>query len=86
VALNSLTQAAESIGSTTRWLADELRKGRFPAHKIGRRWMFTDEDIATILQICSVSPIATSNEDADPDVEPQSSMTPTTRRRLQQKV
>jgi hypothetical protein len=80
VALKNLAQVAEDLRSNERWLADQVRNGTFPAHKIGRRWVFTDEDIAAILQICSVN--ASSDAHPDPGVKSQSSMTPTTRRRL----
>jgi hypothetical protein len=81
MALMNLAKAAAEIGCTERWLADQVRAHRFPARKIARRLMFTDEDIAAILEICSVSPAGFPN-DTDSRAEPQSSMTETTRRRL----
>jgi hypothetical protein len=84
VALKNLACVAAEIGCTARWLGDQVRAGRFPARKIGRRWMFTDTDIVAILEICSVSPHACSNNNhLGPVTEAKSSMTPTTRRRLQ---
>ena len=83
VVLKNLACAAAEIGCTARWLGNQVRAGRFPARKIGRRWMFTDTDIAAILDICMVSPHACSNNNhLGPVTEAKSSMTPTTRRRL----
>ena len=81
--LKNLQQAAESIPCKERWLAGGLRSGRFPGKKIGRKWMLSDDDIATIIKICSVAPAAFST-DAGLCAAPASSMTRTTLRRLQQ--
>jgi|SRR5271166_134740 len=81
--LMDLSQAAAKLHCSERWLADNLRSRRFPAKKIGRRWMFTENDISAILQICSVNPTAFPT-DTDPCAAPSSSMTKTTARRLQQ--
>jgi hypothetical protein len=81
--LKDLQQAAEAIPCTQRWLADGLRSGRFPGHKIGRRWMLSEGDIAAILEICSVTPGAFSTDTAL-GAAPSSSMTRTTLRRLRQ--
>jgi hypothetical protein len=83
MALIDLARAATEIGSTERWLADQLRAGRFPAHKIGRRWMLSEDDISAILQICSVTPNAFAT-DTVLSAPPSSSMTKTTLRRFQQ--
>jgi hypothetical protein len=83
MALIELAQAAAEIGSTERWLADQLRAGRFPGKKIGRKWKFSEDDVRAILQICSVTPSAFTTDTAL-CVSPSSSMTKTTRRRLQQ--
>jgi hypothetical protein len=78
-----LGQAAAKLQCSERWLADNLRAGRFPAKKIGRKWRLSDDDIAVILQICSVNPTAFPTETAL-CAAPSSSMTNTTLRRLQQ--
>lgn len=78
-----IRQAAAELHCSTRWLADNLRAGRFPAKKLGRKWMLTDDDVATILQLCSVSPTA-SSANTVPSAAPPSSMTKTTLRRLEQ--
>jgi len=81
--LRDLGQAATELRCSERWLADQLRAGRFPGKKIGRRWVLGDDDITGILQICSVIPAASST-DAALSAAPSSSMTKTTLRRLQQ--
>lgn len=80
--LKNLAEAAAEIGASQRWLGDRLRAGKFPAHKIGRRWMFSGDDISAILEICSVTPSAFST-DNPLCASPSSSMTKTTHRRLQ---
>jgi Helix-turn-helix domain len=79
-----LSQAAAELHCSERWLADNLRSGRFPAKKIGRKWMLSDDDIAAILQICSVNHSFAFSADPSVSVAPSSSMTKTTFRRLQQ--
>lgn len=81
--LLDISQAAARIPCSARWLADQLRAGKFPGHKVGRKWMLSDGDIAAILRICSVSPAALSTDPA-PCASLSSSMTKTTSRRLQQ--
>ena len=79
MALKNLAEAAAEIGASERWLGDQLRAGKFPAHKIGRKWKFSEDDIRAILQICSVNRAADSSVSASPS----SSMTKTSLRRLQ---
>ena len=81
--LKDLQQAAATIPCSERWLADNLRAGKFPGHKVGRRWMLSDNDISAILQICSVTPAAFFTDTAL-CAAPSSSMTKTTLRRLHQ--
>ena len=82
--LRDLSQAATELRCTERWLADGLRSGRFPAKKIGRKWVLGDDDIAAILRICSVNQATNCPIDDRPDVAATSSMTTSTARRLQQ--
>jgi len=79
--LMDLSQAAAELQCSERWLADNLRAGRFPAKKIARKWVLSDLDIAAILEICSVTPTAFSTYGAF-GAAPSSSMTPTTARRI----
>jgi Helix-turn-helix domain len=74
--------AARLIGSSDRWLADQLRAGRFPGRKVGRRWMLTRDDLDEILRLCAVVPTAAHTSDADIAARPGTSMTRTTARRL----
>jgi hypothetical protein len=82
--LRDLSHAAAELHCSERWLADNLRFGRFPAKKIGRRWVLGDDDISAILQICSVNHASAFSVDSTAGVAPSSSMTKTTLRRLQQ--
>jgi Helix-turn-helix domain len=81
--LMDLGEAAAELHCSERWLANNLRAGRFPAKKIGRKWVLDDDDIAAILQICSVTPDGFST-DSPVSFAPRSSMTKTTLRRIQQ--
>ena len=83
--LMDLTQAAAELHCSERWLADHLRAGRFPAKKIGRKWVLSDDDINAILQICSVNEASALSADSSGSVATSSSMTTTTLRRLQQR-
>jgi hypothetical protein len=85
VIIRDLSQAAAELHCTERWLADNLRAGRFPAKRIGRKWMLSDDDIAAILLICSVNQSFVFPADPSANVGPSSSMTKTTFRRLQQR-
>ncbi|MEH3078184.1 MAG: helix-turn-helix domain-containing protein [Quadrisphaera sp.] len=46
---HGLPEAAEILGVGPQWLATQARQGLVPAHRLGRRWRFTDEDLASIL-------------------------------------
>jgi hypothetical protein len=82
--LMDLSQAAAKLHCGERWLADNLRAGRFPAKKIGRKWALSDDDVAAIIQICSVNHAAVFSVDSSDGSAPSSSMTRTTLRRLRQ--
>lgn len=82
--LMDLSQAAAELHCSERWLADNLRAGRFPAKKIGRKWALGHDDIAVILQICSVNHASAFSVHSSLSAAPSSSMTKTTLRRLQQ--
>ena len=79
-----LGQAAAKLHCSERWLADNLRAGRFPAKKIGRKWVLSDDDVVAILQICSVNQASAFSTHSSVSAAPSSSMTNTTLRRLQQ--
>jgi hypothetical protein len=80
MALTGLAEVAADIGSTERWLAERVRSGRFPAHRVGRQLRFTDEDVAEIIRLCAI-PAALPTDDAR-TCDSASSMTPTTARRI----
>jgi hypothetical protein len=80
-----LGQAAAKLHCSERWLADNLRAGRFPAKKIGRKWVLDDDDISAILQICSVNQASAFSAHSSVSTSPSSSVTKTTLRRLQQR-
>jgi hypothetical protein len=82
--LMDLGQAASELHCSERWLANNLRAGRFPAKKIGRKWVLDDDDIAAILQICAVTPDGFSS-DSPVSFAPGSSITKTTLRRISTK-
>ncbi|MGV0066264.1 helix-turn-helix domain-containing protein [Mycobacterium colombiense] len=69
--------AATRLGCTEKWLGNKVRAREFPAHKVGRRWMFSESDLEEILDICAVRPHPRLS---DPVVSP---VTRTTARRLQ---
>jgi Helix-turn-helix domain len=81
MSLMDLGQAAAKLQCSERWLANNLRAGRFPAKKIGRKWVLDYDDIAAILRICSVVPVG-SAADSSASFAAGTSMTKTTRRRL----
>lgn len=73
--------AAESFRSSERWLLEQIRADRFPASKVGRSWLMTEQDIADSLEICRNA--APRPEPKKPDKATQfAGMTPTTRRRV----
>jgi hypothetical protein len=82
--IKDLGQAAAELHCSERWLADNLRSGRFPAKKIARKWMLDDDDISAILQICSVNDARAFSVDSSVSTSPSSSITKTTLRRLHQ--
>lgn len=76
--------AASLIGSSQRWLADQLRAGRFPGRKVARRWYLTAEDLHEILRLCAVVPASAPLAEANPEARQVSSMTRTTARRMRE--
>jgi len=75
---HSTGEAAEIFGAPSeRWYIEQIRSGRFPGRKIGKKWRVTDNDILTALNICR-------NEQhvADPEVLPVVGLTPRSKQRL----
>lgn len=79
-----IAAAASLIGSSQRWLADQLRAGRFPGRKVARRWYLTAEDLDEILRLCAVAPARARTTEANPAAGQVSSMTRTTARRMRE--
>jgi hypothetical protein len=73
----SLDEVAEQIGATERWLADKLRAGLIPGHKIAGHWRMTDADIEAMLEFCA----RPATEYPEATTHPIG-MTPTSRRRV----
>ena len=80
-----ISAAAPLIGASERWLADKLRAGAFPGHKVARRWMLTEDDLREILRICVVPTAAPASDSTNLDGPQVSSMTRTTTRRLRRR-
>lgn len=75
--------AGALIGKTARWMVDHARRGQIPARKIGRSWVFTDDDLRQILNLAATGPsLPSPPTDAEPIGLQRSSMTPTTARRM----
>ena len=78
-----LDEAACKLGKSERWLADQLRSGRFPGRKIGRTWKLAPDDLDEIIRLCARAPESASPVEAVRPAQPQvSSMTRTTARRM----
>jgi hypothetical protein len=83
--LFDVATVAGLLSHSEKWLSDQLRAGRFPARRIGRKWAFAKEDLDAILELCAVGPKAAASDDATPAVsQHSSSMTRTTTRRMRQ--
>lgn len=79
----TLDQAAAYLGCTPKWLADQLRARRFPAHKVARKWMLSDDDLKEIVLRCAMASRLAPPADVAGSAVPQvSSMTKTTARRM----
>jgi hypothetical protein len=82
--LFDLATVAGLLSHSEKWLSDQLRAGRFPARRIGRKWAFAKEDLDAILELCAVGPKAAALDDPTTPAVSQrsSSMTRTTARRM----
>ncbi|WP_448439487.1 helix-turn-helix domain-containing protein [Mycolicibacterium sp. XJ2] len=80
--LLTVEQAAAALGCSPRWLADQLRAGRFRARKIGRKWMLTGDDLDDIVRECAVPPKVAATAISSSEAPQGSSMTRTTARRV----
>jgi hypothetical protein len=39
------------LAPSVRWLKDQIRAGKIPAHKAGRSWILTDDDLDEALKV-----------------------------------
>jgi hypothetical protein len=46
--VSAMTQGAVSA----YWLEQKAREEEIPAHKLGRSWRWSDEDVVTLLEYC----------------------------------
>lgn len=75
----SVAEAAEQLGAPSeRWLVDQLRAGRFPGRKVGRRWRMTDSDIRDTLDTCHNG----ARRAVEVSVIGSSGLTPTSRKKV----
>jgi hypothetical protein len=44
------------LAPSVRWLQDQIRAQRIPAHKIGRHWVMTDTDLEAALEVWASKP------------------------------
>jgi Helix-turn-helix domain len=51
--LLDITEAAEKLGCSERWLLNQLRAGRFRGRKIARRWKLSPSDLDAIIDACA---------------------------------
>lgn len=64
--LHTLSDVANQLGlhdaldAPVRWLSDQIRAKRLPAHKVGRAWMMTDAEIEATLAVLEHKPVAGS--------------------------
>lgn len=52
VLTRSLAEVAAMVPCSERWLAAEIRAGRFPARRIMGTWRMTDDDVIAMLDAC----------------------------------
>lgn len=48
--------ADAGLAPSARWLQDQIRAKKIPAHKIGRHWIMTDSDIEQMLELTASTP------------------------------
>lgn len=44
------------LAPSVRWLQDQIRANKIPAHKIGRHWVMTDADLEAALEAWAAKP------------------------------
>jgi hypothetical protein len=78
---DTATSVHKMGGPSERWLIEQLRSGRFPGRKVGRRWRMTDKDISDALDICgnNIRRVALNNRGHSPSF----GLTPTSRKKME---
>jgi hypothetical protein len=76
--------AGPVLPCTERFVADKLRAGLWPGHKVGRQWVLTEDDLLRIVESCVVNrtPAPSFNNAITQAQLKSSSMTRTTARRM----
>ncbi|WP_342342593.1 helix-turn-helix domain-containing protein [Mycobacterium asiaticum] len=78
-----LAEAAERIGGVSeKWLAAQLRAGKLPGRKVGRKWRMTIGDIETAVEIFRVTPHEVSPVRGPQEDSLNSGLTRNSRRRF----
>ncbi|ORM13197.1 hypothetical protein A5N70_20915 [Prescottella equi] len=72
-----VAEGAKRLGQTEAWYLRQLRARKLPGHKIGRKWMLTEGDVREAIERTAIQAIAPMPSG------PFSSLSPTSRRRLQ---
>lgn len=72
-----IADSAQKMGSSQRWLVDELRAGRLPGRKVAGHWRMTEQDIIDALELCS-----NRSRGIGADGEEVTGLTSTSRKRL----
>jgi Helix-turn-helix domain len=63
---HGVDHVARELGTSAEWVRRQCRAGRFPHHLIARHLRFTDDDLATILELMAVPASPRPTEPAGP--------------------
>ncbi|WP_064078352.1 hypothetical protein [Prescottella equi] len=50
-----VADGAARLGQTEAWYLRQLRNRKLPGHKIGRKWMLTEDDIRQALELTAIA-------------------------------
>jgi hypothetical protein len=75
----TLPEAADALGCSAKYLADQCRARAVPARKVAGSYKFTEADLWATLDVWAVGPAVQQNHVPSQRI---SSMTPTTARRM----
>ena len=56
MALLSIPQIASEIGVSECTIRRQIKAGRIPFRKVGKRFLFTQDDVKSYLELCFVAP------------------------------